>query len=294
MHDCYVLSGLSPKECAQQIVENLKYVLGPSASKIDLDYVLNRFEEGLTEIKTLEKQKNSSAETRSRMFNELSSSISKKMRKKLYDQVGSTHPPTDAQAAALAAPKVGYFGKFIPNKPIENKITELIRLGEKRNCQHSHMDVLYAFSEIYDAYNKAVKNQTVFKMPKSFFDVIEEGDNEARLLANVDPRVLKLDWRRAEIGNSNGISVAAMRKQWLGESAIRNAKLIAELTKKGFTFLRYDVGGVGLPEAEAVIQARKDLAAGIYACIHIYMCIRAFKLISGEYIISDDTMCIIF
>lgn len=254
--------GLSPKECAQQIVENLKYVLGPSASKIDLDYVLNRFEEGLTEIKTLEKQKNSSAETRSRMFNELSSSISKKMRKKLYDQVGSTHPPTDAQAAALAAPKVGYFGKFIPNKPIENKITELIRLGEKRNCQHSHMDVLYAFSEIYDAYNKAVKNQTVFKMPKSFFDVIEEGDNEARLLANVDPRVLKLDWRRAEIGNSNGISVAAMRKQWLGESAIRNAKLIAELTKKGFTFLRYDVGGVGLPEAEAVIQARKDLAAG--------------------------------
>ena len=42
-----------------------------------------------------------------------------------------------------------------------------------------------------------------------------------------------------QVGNKSGISVAAQRKQWLGESAIRNAKLIAELTKKGFTFLRY-------------------------------------------------------
>merc|ERR1711988_575121 len=110
--------------------------------------------------------------------------------------------PTDSLAAA-AATNAGKFGQFIPTKPIENKITELIRLGEARNCQYNHMDVLIAFSELYDAYNEAVKNKTVFKIPQSFFDVIEKGDNEARLISNVDPRVLKLDWRQAEEKNSN-------------------------------------------------------------------------------------------
>jgi hypothetical protein len=254
--------GLSPKECAIQICENLNFVLGPASKEIDLDEVLAQFEEGLGNIKALESQAPTlnGAEVRSRMFNELSSSVSKKMRKKLYSQEGSLSKPTDSLAAA-AATNAGKFGQFIPTKPIENKITELIRLGEARNCQYTHMDVLIAFSELHDAYNDAVKNKTVFKMPQSFFDVIEKGDNEARLLANVDPRILKLDWRQAERGNTNGISIAAMRKQWLGESAIRNAKLIAELTKKGFTFLRYDVGGVGLAESEKVIEARKELAA---------------------------------
>jgi len=255
--------GLSPKECAAQIVENLKHVLGPAVSDIDVKDVLARFEEGLEQIKALEKQAPTlnNAEVRSRMFNELSSSISKRMRKKLYKHDGLDTPADDAVAAAQANPS-GTFGEFIPTKPIDNNIKEIIRLGEARNCQYNHMDVLIAFSELYDAYNEAVKNKTVFKIPQSFFDVIEKGDNEARLLSNVDPRVLKLDWRIAEEKNTNGISIAAMRKQWLGESAIRNAKLIAELTKRGFTFLRYDVGGVGLAESDAVIEARKSLAAG--------------------------------
>ena len=70
------------------------------------------------------------------------------------------------------------------------------------------------------------------------------------------------DWRKAEVGNKGGISVSAQRKQWLGESAIRNAKLIGELTLQGLSFLRFDVGGVALPEADAVVDLRKAVAAG--------------------------------
>lgn len=254
--------GLSPKDCAVQIVENLKFVLGPASADIDLDDVLARFTEGLIQIKALENEAPTlnNAEVRSRMFDELSSGISKKMRKKLFKHDGHNTASDDALSASEAKP-AGAFGQFIPTKPIENDVKEIIRLGEARKCQYNHMDVLIAFDELYDAYNAAAKSQTPFKIPQSFFDVIEKGDNEARLISNVDPRVLKLDWRQAEEKNSNGISIAAMRKQWLGESAIRNAKLIAELTKKGFTFLRYDVGGVGLGESDAVIEARKSLAA---------------------------------
>ena len=37
-----------------------------------------------------------------------------------------------------------------------------------------------------------------------------------------DLRILKHDWRKADMTNKGGISVSAQRKQWLGESAIRN------------------------------------------------------------------------
>lgn len=255
--------GLSPSDCAKQIIENLKFVLGPSSKHIDFVQVLKRFEEGLSQIKALEKEKPTlnNAEVRSRMFNELSSSVSKQMRKKLFEHDGCIDAPVAAISASEADP-TGTFGEFTPTIPIENTIKEIISLGEARNCQYNHMDVLIAFDELLDAYNDACKNKKVFRMPQSFFESIGRGENEARLLANVDPRVLKLDWRVAEMKNTNGISIAAMRKQWLGESAIRNAKLIAELTKRGFSFLRYDVGGVGLPEADAVVEARKALASG--------------------------------
>ena len=73
-------------------------------------------------------------------------------------------------------------------------------------------------------------------------------EDETRLLSNIDQRVLKHDWRSAEAKSQGGVSVSAQRKHWLGESAIRNAKLIGQLTAEGLSFLRFDVGGVSLPE----------------------------------------------
>ena len=252
--------GLSPQEIAVQIVENLKYVMGPVANNeaIDIPGILALFEQGLLDI--LKVGKNSTFH-RNKLFEELSNRI---MKKELYNhlspkEIGSTHPPTDAQAAAVAM-STGKFGQFYPVKPIENKVTELIRIGEKNGL--TQMNVLYAFSELYDAYNEAVATSSVFELPASFYEVIPPCPDETRLLSNIDTRIMKLDWRKAEARNRSGISVAAQRKQWLGESAIRNAKLIGALMARGFTFLRFDVGGVGLEESEAVIEARKRLASG--------------------------------
>ena len=62
------------------------------------------------------------------------------------------------------------------------------------------MKTLYAFGDLYDAYNESVKDKSVMKIPSSFFNAIEGCDTESRLLANIDSRVLKLDWRSAEYG----------------------------------------------------------------------------------------------
>jgi len=255
--------GLSAPDIAKQIVENLKYVMGPvvNNSSIDIPGILALFEQGLLDI--LKVGKNSTFH-RNNLFEEMSDRI---MKKELYKhfspkEIGSTHPPTDAQAAAVAV-STGKFGQFSPVKPIENKVTELIRIGEKNGLTDAgDMNVLYAFSEMYDAYNEAVAKQAVFELPASFYKVVPPCPDETRLLSNIDSRILKLDWRKAEARNKSGISVAAQRKQWLGESAIRNAKLIGALTARGFTFLRFDVGGVGLPESQEVIEKRKMLAGG--------------------------------
>jgi hypothetical protein len=80
-----------------QIVENLKYVLGPAASKIDLEEIRTKFEEGIFAIKTLEQNKPTldNAEVRNRLFNQMSDRLSKKMRKQLWNEVSSirTHIP---------------------------------------------------------------------------------------------------------------------------------------------------------------------------------------------------------
>ena len=69
------------------------------------------------------------------------------------------------------------------------------------------------------------------------------------------------------MNNKKGISVSAKRKQWLGESAIRNAKLIGELTAQGLSFLRFDVGGVvsssTLPAAAAAATTATAPAAAL-------------------------------
>ena len=43
--------GLPSKDVATQIVENLKYVMGPAGAKIDLDAIRDRFEDGIDDIK---------------------------------------------------------------------------------------------------------------------------------------------------------------------------------------------------------------------------------------------------
>lgn len=262
-YEAGLVLGLSPEDKATAIVENIRYVLGPAAAKADLENVEIRFAETLRGLEALTKGKDSTPGNKEmgiEMFRQLTRSISLQMRKKLHSESGSTEPPAEASAAAQAMPS--YFGHFIPTKPIDNNVAELIRLGEDRNLSLNEMKTLYAFSDLHDAYNEAVADEAVMKIPHSFFNAIEGCNTESRLLANIDSRVMKLDWRSAENGNKTGISIAAQRKQWLGESAIRNAKLIGALAAKGFTFLRYDVGGVNLQEGEAVIKARQEMAAG--------------------------------
>jgi hypothetical protein len=256
--------GLSPQDTATQIVENLKYVLGPvqERKEIDCESIRLAFDQGLVDMVWL-----GSASNASFTFNELFVSLSDKiMRTKLYKflsryEIGSTHPPTDAQAAALARP-AGKFGQFIPTKPIENKVAELVKAGRNRGLADNEMKNLIAFSGLFDAYNKAVADESVFEIPASFFGSIDGCQDETRLLSNIDTRIMKLDWRVSELKNYSGISVAAHRKQWLGEAAIRNAKVIADLTSRGFTFFRFDVGGVALEEHDEIIKMRQALAAG--------------------------------
>jgi len=262
--------GLSPADIAHHIVENLKYVMGPvvNTKEIDMDKILHQFEDGLEDILRL--RKSEGVYSRNVLFEKLSDKV---MFSQLYSkisrhEVGSTHPPTDAQAAATARPSGLNFGEFIPVKPIENKIKFLIDIGldvlntSEAEAKDNDMSTLYGFSALYDAYNQAAEEGTPFKIPDIFFKTINGCEDETRLLSNIDDRILKHDWRSADLKNTGGISVSAMRKQWLGESAIRNAKLIGELTQQGLKFLRFDVGGVALEESPHVIQARIDTAGG--------------------------------
>ena len=79
------------------------------------------------------------------------------MKTQLYNkasrkEVGSTHPPTDAQAAALAKPCAeSGFGHFVPTKPVENKIKFIIEHGldvlniSEADARSNDMSILYAF-----------------------------------------------------------------------------------------------------------------------------------------------------
>eukprot|EP00614_Pseudopedinella_elastica_P008257 CAMPEP_0172586538 /NCGR_PEP_ID=MMETSP1068-20121228/5908_1 /TAXON_ID=35684 /ORGANISM="Pseudopedinella elastica, Strain CCMP716" /LENGTH=745 /DNA_ID=CAMNT_0013381387 /DNA_START=87 /DNA_END=2324 /DNA_ORIENTATION=- len=261
--------GLSSSEIAHQIVENLKHAMGPAATSkgVDMDAVLQSFEEGLSDIMSLRK---SDVYSRNALFEKLSDKV---MNTQLLNKVsrkvlGNATTPKDAAAAATvqAAPG-GKFGEFVPSTALDNKIKPIIEAGLEElkistsQARNNDMSTLYAFSELYDAYNKAVASKEAFKVPPSFFKALDNAEDETRFISNVDGRVLKYDWRRVEVGNKSGISVSAQRKQWLGEAAIRNAKLIGELTKHGLSFLRFDVGGVALPEHPDVIEARKQVAA---------------------------------
>jgi hypothetical protein len=71
--------------------------------------------------------------SRNALFEKLSDKV---MRTQLFSkisrtEVGSTHPPTDAQAAARSArlAAAGRFGSFVPTKPVENKVQLLIDAG---------------------------------------------------------------------------------------------------------------------------------------------------------------------
>jgi len=261
--------GLSSSEIAQQIAENLKLSLGPLTEDrrkgIDMDSIEKDFAFGLDDIMILRK---SDVYSRNALFDKLSDNI---MRTQLLNKisrkvVGCPTTPEDSDAAALVEPGAN-FGEFVPVKPLENSIRPIIEAGldelkiSSSEAKTSELATLYAFSELYDSYNKAVKTKTMFKVPQNFFKVFENAEDETRFISNVDDRVMKYDWRRVEVGNKLGISVSAQRKQWLGEAAIRNAKLIGELTKEGLSFLRFDVGGVALPEHPEVIEARKATAA---------------------------------
>jgi hypothetical protein len=257
--------GMSPTETAEQIAENLKYVAGPiiARDEIDIEAIHEAFRRGLVDMVWLGAAKSSSF-TFNEIFLQLSDKIMKSMLYKHLsrNEVGSTHPPTDAQAAATASNRSTGFGKFVPSKPIENKITELIKSGKSNGLSDDDMNVLMGFSELYDNYNEAVETCSVFEIPDSIYPLVQGAPDETRMLSNIDDRIMKLDWRVAEATNYSGISGAAHRKQWLGEAAIRNAKVIAELTSRGFTFLRFDVGGVALTESDEVLQARVDLVGG--------------------------------
>jgi hypothetical protein len=163
-----------------------------SARGIDMDKVLRCFEDGLEEILRL--RRSEGTYSRNLMFEKLSD---KTMHKMIYSkiermEVGSTHPPTDSQAAALAVPcESGKFGEFIPVKPIENKINFIIDIGldvlnlSEADAKKKGMATLYGFSELYDAYNKAAEEKKPFRIPESFFKIINGCEDETRLLSNI-------------------------------------------------------------------------------------------------------------
>jgi hypothetical protein len=178
-----------------RVVENLKYVMGPLATStekgIDLGLILRTFEDGLEDIMRL--RKSDGVYSRNELFAALSDKI---MRKDLFSkldrhEIGSTHPPTDAQAAALAVPTPGKFGEFTPIKPVENKIQFLIDIGldvlnvTEEDARARDLSLLYSFSELYDEYNKAVATSTPFRLPPSFFKTIDGCPDETRFLSNI-------------------------------------------------------------------------------------------------------------
>jgi len=173
--------------------------MGPLAqdkTRIDMDQILHSFEDGLGEIMTL-RQSDSATYSRNDLFKKLSDRIMtkqlySKFRRKEAKAVGSSHPPTDAQAAAMAVPLPGSrFGDFVPTKPIENKIKFVIDIGldvlnlSEAEAKKQDLDVLYGFSEMYDAYNAAVETGTAFRTPGSFYKIIEGCEDDTRLLANI-------------------------------------------------------------------------------------------------------------
>ena len=87
-YEAGLVLGLSPEEKAVAIVENIRYVLGPAAGKIDLGNVQTRFTDTLRGLEALSKESSpSNTDLGIEMFRQLTRSISLQMRKKLHAQV---------------------------------------------------------------------------------------------------------------------------------------------------------------------------------------------------------------
>jgi hypothetical protein len=156
---------------------------------IDLPLLQRHFEDGLEDIMRL--RKSDSVYSRNELFEQLSDKLMRTMlfNKLSRSEVGSTHPPTDAQAAAMAVPTK--FGEFVPIKPVENKVKFLIDIGldvlnvSVEDAKARDLSILYSFSELYDEYNKCVATQSPFRLPASFFKIIDGCPDETRLLTNI-------------------------------------------------------------------------------------------------------------